>query len=93
MLYYEIGSAILLYLIIPSLPSILIDKLKPFYLLSYNKWYLSELSYFFLVKPLKFIFNILVLLFSISISQVNFVNKKNSIIIKLSNFFLIRSAA
>ena len=84
-----IGTAILLYLIIPSLPSILIDKLKPFYLLSYNKWYLSELSYFFLVKPLKFFFNLLVLLFSILIAQVNFVNKKNSIIIKLSNFFLI----
>jgi len=84
-----IGIAILLYLIIPSLPSILIDKLKPFYLLSYNKWYLSELSYFFLVKPLKFIFNLLVLLSSILIAQVNFVNKKNSIIIKLSNFFLI----
>ena len=84
-----IGIAILLYLIIPSLPSILIDKLKPFYLLSYNKWYLSELSYFFLVKPLKFIFNLLVLLFSALITQVNFVNTKNSIIIKLSNFFLI----
>ena len=84
-----IGIAILFYLIIPSLPIILIDKLKPFYLLSYNKWYLSELSYFFLFKPLKIIFNLLTILFSILIVQVNFVNTKNFIIIKLSNFFLI----
>ena len=84
-----IGIAILMYLIIPSLPSILIDKLKPFYLLSYNKWYFSELSYFFLIKPLKFIFNLFVQLFSILITQVKFINIKNSIITKLSNFILI----
>jgi NADH:ubiquinone oxidoreductase subunit 5 (subunit L)/multisubunit Na+/H+ antiporter MnhA subunit len=78
-----IGIAILFYLIIPSLPILLIDKLKPLYLLSYNKWFLRKFFYFFLVNPLNFIFNLLVLLIRQLIYQVNFIKIKNLIMIKL----------
>jgi len=80
-----IGIAILFYLIIPSLPILLIDKLKPLYLLSYNKWFLRKSFYFFLVKPLNFIFNLLVLLIQKQIYLVNFIIIKNFIMIKVLN--------
>ena len=82
-----IGISILLYLIMPNLPSILVDKLKPFYLLLHNKWYLKELFYLFLIKPLKFIFNLLVMSFSMLMNQFNFINSKTTIIMKISIFF------
>ena len=84
-----IGIAILFYLIIPSLPTLLIDKLKPLYLLSYNKWFLRKSFYFFLVKPLNFIFNLLVLLTRKLIYRVNFILIKNLIMIKLLNILPI----
>ena len=84
-----IGIAILFYLIIPSLPILLIDKLKPLYLLSYNKWFLRESFYFFLVKPLNFIFNLLVLLIQKLIYQINFIKIKNLFMIKILNILPI----
>ena len=80
-----IGIAILFYLIIPSLPILLIDKLKPLYLLSYNKWFLRKSFYFFLVKPLNLLFNLLVLLIQKQIYLVNFIIIKNFIMIKVLN--------
>ena len=48
-----IATAYLFYLLVPAIPGLLMRGLKPFYLLSYNKWYFDEIYDFLLVRPIK----------------------------------------
>ena len=56
---FGISLATLYYVLIPELPKLTCNFLKPIYLLFYNKWYFDELYKLLFVSPLKVVSNFL----------------------------------